>query len=103
MVDEKVADLKKQVDRERQNLKVYDGELVVYQGQTESLGGTIAARSFRAVRDRVESVVLEADVGNIDIAWKQKQDLTKLIADTRAKERNELESMERELKEATGE
>ena len=103
VVDEKVADLKKQVDRERQNLKVYDGELVVYQGQTESLGGTIAARSFRAVRDRVESVVLEADVGNIDIAWKQKQDLTKLIADTRAKERNELESMERELKEATGE
>lgn len=103
VVDEKVAELKKQVDRERQNLGAYTGELVVYQGQTESLGGTIAARSFRAVRDRVEAVVLEADVGNVDIAWKQKQDLSKLIADTRAKERGELEAMERELKEATGE
>jgi tetratricopeptide (TPR) repeat protein len=102
VVDEKVAELKHQVDRERQNIGTYGGELVTYQGQTESLGGTIAARSFRAVHDRVESVVLEADVGSVDIAWKQKQDQTKLIADTRAKEREELEVMERELKEATG-
>jgi tetratricopeptide (TPR) repeat protein len=103
VVDEKIAELKRQVERERQNLGGYTSELAEYQGQTESLGGKIAARSFRAVQARVDAVVLEADVGSVDIAWKQKQDMSKLIADTRAKERQELETMDRDLKEATGE
>ena len=103
VVDDKVVELKKQVQRESQNVNGYDGELLTYQGQTESLGGRIAARSFQSVYDRISAVVLEADVGLVDIAWKQKQDQSKLIADTRAKEREELEAMERELKEATGE
>lgn len=103
LVDEKIAELRHQVDRERQSITGYSSELANYQGQTESLGGTIAARSFRAVQTRVDAVVLEADVGGVDIVWKQKQDQSKLIADTRAKERQELETMERELKEANGE
>jgi hypothetical protein len=103
VVDEKVAELKRQVERERQSLKGYTVELAGYQGETESLGGKIAARSFRTVLERVDAVVLEADVGTVDIAWKQKQDMSKLIADTRAKEREELDTMDRELKEATGE
>jgi len=102
IVDEKVAELKRQVDRERASLKGYGVELTGYQGETESLGGKIAARSFRAVFERIDAVVLEADVGSVDIVWKQKQDMSKLIADTRAKERGELETMERELKEAIG-
>jgi hypothetical protein len=33
---------------------LHGGELATYQGQTESLGGTIAARSFRTVHERVD-------------------------------------------------
>jgi hypothetical protein len=44
--------------------------------------------------------VLEADVGLVDIAWKQKQDQSKAIADARARERAEIEALNALVKEA---
>jgi hypothetical protein len=55
------------------------------------------------VKARIDAVVLEADVGLVDIAWKQKQDQSTAIANTRARERSELDAMEQLLKEASGE
>ena len=103
LVDDRILDIRRQVDKERTNVTNYDSQLAAYQGETESLGGKIAARSFLNVEARIDAVVLEADVGLVDIAWKQKQDQSTAIANTRARERSELDAMEQLLKEASGE
>jgi len=100
LVDDRILDIRRQVDRERENVGRYDTQLAAYQGETESLGGKIAARSFLNVKSRIDAVVLEADVGLVDIAWKQKQDQSKAIADARARERAEIEALNALVKEA---
>ncbi len=74
LVDDRVADIKAQVERERRNVASHGRELGLVAGESESIGGAVAARAFRQVLTRVGNVVLEADVGLIDVAWKQKQD-----------------------------
>ena len=101
IADEKILDFGRLVEREKQNVASFGDELVGYQGETESMGGKIAARNFMAIYDRINAVVLEADVGIVDIAWKQKQDQTQLIAKTRSRQRDEVETIESKIKEAT--
>lgn len=103
LVDDKVADIQRQLSRERANVEGYDGELLAYRGETESLGGQIAARSFSRVLERIEGVVLEADVGIIDVAWKQKQDGSQQISELLGKQREELDALERDLREVNRE
>lgn len=98
LVDDKVADLKRQLVRERARVEQYDGELLAYQGETESLSGRIAARSFNLVLDRVDSVVLEADVGLIDVAWKQKKDHSDRITRQLERQNEELRALERDFR-----
>ena len=101
IVDDKVKDLQRQLDSERVHVGEYDRELVSYQGETESLGGAIAARSFNAVMLRIDAVVLEADVGLIDVAWKQKKDQSDQIGGMLARQRAEFEELDRSFKEVT--
>lgn len=97
-----VADIKRQLNREVGNVDAYDGRLLTFQGQTESLGGAIAARSFGQVLGRIDAVVLEADVGLIDVAWKQKQDKTGQISKMLSRQSDELEQLGRNFNEVTG-
>jgi tetratricopeptide (TPR) repeat protein len=102
LVDDRVAEIRRVLERERGNVVAYNSQLQSYQGETESLGGAIAARSFNAVLERIDAVVLEADVGLIDVAWKQKQDQSGQISKMLARQRAEYEELDRSFKEVTG-
>lgn len=102
LVETKVAELQRLVVREKNNIRAYDSELAVYQGQTESLGGRIAARSFDRVRSGIDAVVLQADVGLIDVSWAQKNDRSQQISRMLTRQRDELSALERDFNEATG-
>jgi tetratricopeptide (TPR) repeat protein len=103
IVDDKIADIKHRIAEEQVNVQGYDGELVACQGETQSLGGDIAARSFEHVQKRVDDVVLDADVGLVDVAWKQKEERSTQISDLLARKRAELEAVQRSYNEVTGE
>ncbi len=95
LVDERIAEIRRVVDREAQNVRGYEGELVTYRGETESLGGAIADRSFRHVLGRIDAVVLEADVGLVDVTWKQKEDRSKQISSILQRQGEEQEELKR--------
>lgn len=103
LVDERVGEIKRQLDRERVNVGSYDGALIAYRGETESLGGAIAARSFKHVLARIDEVVLEADIGLVDVAWKQKEDKSQQISDLLERRRADLEVLDKSFVEVTGE
>ncbi len=102
LVDDRVSEIRRVLERERANVVAYNSQLQNYQGETESLGGAIAARSFNTVLERIDAVVLEADVGLIDVAWKQKQDQSGQISKMLARQRAEYEQLDRSFKEVTG-
>ena len=103
LADERIAEIKRIVERERGNVAGYDSDLVTYQGETESLGGAIAARSFAHVMGRVDAVVLEADVGLVDVSWKQKEGRSKLISKVLERQSAEQEALKRNFDEVMSE
>lgn len=101
LVDERVAELRKTIEREKRNIGMYDGDLVEYQAETESLGGAIAARNFQNVLGRVDTLVLEADIGLVDVAWKQKSDKSEQITRLLDRQAADLKALERSYREVT--
>lgn len=99
LVDERVAVLRRALEAERRNITEYDNELSSFRDETESIGGTIAARTFLTVLDRIGAVVLEADVGLIDVAWKQKQDKSDDIGRILDRQTADLGDLERQYQE----
>lgn len=99
LVDDRVTDIRGQLARERDNVQRYHGELAAFSTETGSIGSTVAARSFRNVFDRIGAVVLEADVGLVDVAWKQKQDMSTEITGVLDRQTAELERLKGEFAE----
>ena len=102
LVDSRVDQIVQQLRREKGNVRVYDRQLAGHQRETEALGGSIAARSFQQVLDQVEAVVLEADVGLIDVAWKQKADKSKKMSEVLQRQSGEYSALQRTYQEVTG-
>ena len=98
----RIRDLLKTVTQEKANLGTFATDLTGYERRTKALGGTIAARSFRKVLDRIASVVLDAEVGLIDVAWKQKDDKAKDIQGVMEKRSPEYNLLESVFQEVTG-
>ena len=101
LVDERVEDLQALIEREKRNIAGYETELVAYQSETELLGGAIAARNFRTVLARVDALVLEADIGLVDVAWKQKRDKSAQITSLLDRQAADLKALERSYREVT--
>ncbi|MEE2787815.1 MAG: tetratricopeptide repeat protein [Myxococcota bacterium] len=103
VVDERVVNYRKQLSSVRSKVGRYNRTLQGQEVETQTLGGAIAARSFRRVLNRISSLVLEADVGLIDVTWKMKIDKSKDIAAVLDKQRVEYENLDRAFNEVSGE
>jgi hypothetical protein len=97
------TELQGMIDREKQRL---DGE--VAEVQKAELDGQAFARSdgaavFRAVKDRLSDVLLEADLGLVDMAWQREQIVSDKLREL-GKERSDklkgLDAMEKATREA---
>jgi len=75
-VDEKVRLFREQVAEEKAQLARYRRQAEGFQGMGETMAGTVAADSFQTVQTKFRSLVLQADVGIIDVAWQRKEEKT---------------------------
>lgn len=94
LVDQKVEELRLQLDAERSRVGEYDGELNVYSGDSEGLSNEIAAKNFARVEEKFGELVLKADVGTIDVSWKRKEQRTVKIRALFEKKGQELKALE---------
>jgi tetratricopeptide (TPR) repeat protein len=102
LVSEWVVESSRVLAEERSKLALYQGELAQYQAGAETLGGAIAARSFLHVLGRIEALVLEADVGLIDVAWKQKQDQSDQITRLLDRQAADVKALDQTWREVRG-
>ncbi len=59
---------------ERQNVVEYRQLLAEYETEARGAGAEILAASFKDVKAKFYDVVIRTDVGNVDVAWAQKED-----------------------------
>lgn len=87
-VASKTAELRTIVSRELGSLAGYQGEVAIYDGEGRDLARDMGEELFRRAQGRMNEVVLEADVGILDVVWEKKQQSTReltRINDERAK------------------
>lgn len=107
-IDKKVATkvntLVRIIAREKAKLDQYSVEMAAHENSGRIIARAVGEKLFEDARKRMQTVVLEADVGLIDVAWEKKQRKTAEIRDIqqeRAKRLQKMnESADRLLKEA---
>jgi tetratricopeptide (TPR) repeat protein len=95
IVNRKVQEIRREIDVEKVRVAQYSEELTVYSGDSESLAGDIALNNFRRVDERFNELILKADVGIIDVAWKRKEERSTRIKKLFDHRSNDLKTLDR--------
>ena len=102
VANERVGAMRVVVDEERSNLDRYRATLGGLKDETEDVVGAIAYAHFLAVSQRFYQLVLEADVGEVDVAWARREEHRMRVDElTRARAR-EVQALDDEFKEIEG-
>jgi tetratricopeptide (TPR) repeat protein len=105
-VGEKTEELRRTVAAERRNLLGYRDSMGRYESGGRDIAHALGDELFNQAHERMKQVVLEADVGLIDVAWRKKSEKTEEIRQiniARAGKLNSLDKEETELEKETQE
>lgn len=97
-VDEKVHALRAQVLEEKKAVARYGRQVTGYKGMGENLAGKVTAASLQDVQKKFRGIVLQADVGIIDVAWQKKEERRKAYLELARERKAELEELDGEFK-----
>ncbi|HSP80504.1 MAG TPA: tetratricopeptide repeat protein [Myxococcaceae bacterium] len=84
---------------EQRLLQAYGDEVATVSNDARHLVGRIAYEGFQRVHQQFHELVLEADVGLVDVAFTRKQDKTEQIQQLSARKDSELRALEAEFEE----
>jgi len=94
IVDERVVELKQQVQNERTLMQGFDQTLGLVVGDTRQVVGQLAYRNFIEKRENFKQIILRADVGKIDVLFQRKEDATQEINGLFQDRTNELKALQ---------
>ncbi|MGF1467785.1 MAG: tetratricopeptide repeat protein [Sandaracinaceae bacterium] len=89
VVQERVSDIQRQVQEESVRAAGYRRALAELEAETEEVVGGVTYENFRQVQDRFYQLVLEADVGRVDVAWAEREEhrmRIEMLSEDRARE-----------------
>lgn len=69
-----IDEIKATLAQERQNIAEFQGLLAEYEAEARTVGAEILGASFKDVKAKFYDVIIRTDVGNVDVAWSQKED-----------------------------
>jgi TolA-binding protein len=73
-VDQRTEEMKAAIAVEAQNAEGYRNQLASLEAEAEDVVGGVTFANFSLVRARFYDLVLRADVGNIDVAWAEREE-----------------------------
>jgi tetratricopeptide (TPR) repeat protein len=74
MISRGIDEIKATLTKERASVAEYRQLLAEYEAEARELGASLLGKSFKDVKDKLYDVVIRTDVGNVDVAWSQKED-----------------------------
>ena len=81
MVAEQTADVRATLGEERAALDRYEAALDRDQAAIDELAGEIAIASFMDVQQRFSALTMRANLGILDVAWREKEDISDRITE----------------------
>lgn len=90
VVDRQVNQLRNIINSERENMKAYKSQVEVVNAQASAYRDRATAIALDAVREELNNVVVRADVGVVDVAFRRKQLQTERISKLRRQQAAEL-------------
>lgn len=96
---EQTAEFRAALDAERANVERQEQELIAQEARTNRMLGEVAYDSVLEVRDRFGELSLRANLGIIDVAWREKEDLTDMIESLYDDQRQRLQVLEADFAE----
>lgn len=96
-VDKKARHIKETIEKERQNLAEYKRLASSMIEDSRELIGKMGYSGFRQVNRLFSDLVLKADVGLVDVVWKQKEEIDKKIGKLREDQDKELKEIQDEF------
>jgi len=90
----RVAELKGKLNNERGELEAENGSLKRILSESESVGGGLAHAMLSKVTDRFYDLVVQSDVGLVDVAWGLKDERTSAVSKLINQQKLELKSVE---------
>jgi hypothetical protein len=98
----RVQETRRRVADEESRLDDYVRELDRIEGSTMALSEEIGSTLFSIARDEIQGVVLEADLGLVDMAWQRKQELTGAIQTHNEARSKQIKQIDSNLKDFLG-
>jgi TolA-binding protein len=103
VVADRTASIEAQLREETQRIEGYRAALSALEQESEEVVGAVTHQNFRRVRQRFYDLVLQADVGRIDVAWARREEhRTRVEMLTRDRAR-EMRTLDDEFREIVGE
>ena len=90
----RVVGLKRKLTHEKSELESARGKLTSILTESESLGGGLAYAMLSKITDRFYDLVVQSDVGLVDVAWGLKDERTNAVSKLINQQKLELKSVE---------
>ncbi|MCO4760899.1 MAG: tetratricopeptide repeat protein [Myxococcales bacterium] len=87
--------------REKSNIANYKVRMNQYEHASRRLARTVGYTLIRRAQTRLADVVLEADLGLVDVAWQRKQDKAKRVRDLQGERNRKVMSLQKTLESLT--
>ncbi|MEM6859136.1 MAG: tetratricopeptide repeat protein [Myxococcota bacterium] len=78
-IDGQLASLRQQLTAESARVEEESAQYATLEANSQRVLGPVSRRTLGAVQNKFEALVLEADVGLIDVAWARKQEETQKV------------------------
>ncbi len=98
VVDQGLQEVRGTLTEARATLAAYQAELAHHEAESRSIGGDALAASFQTVKARFYDIVIRSDVGNVDVAWSQKEDIDDDLKRLNLSRQRELKQLKDEFK-----
>jgi tetratricopeptide (TPR) repeat protein len=98
MVDHEANKLLKQAELEEQNLQAFDAALSKTEQESQNIAGEVAYKALQEIREKFYRLVLDSDVGLLDVAWSRMQEKGRQIGDLTKKKNAESRQLHKEFK-----
>jgi tetratricopeptide (TPR) repeat protein len=98
-VDSRVGEYKRQLSAERKLLGIYRREVDSFERNSMRIAREVGQPLFRDAHRRLTDVVLEADLGLVDVAWKRKNAQTEKIQSLQQEQSGQLEKLQGTMRE----
>lgn len=87
--------------REKTNIANYKVRMNQYEGASRRLARTVGYTLIRRAQSRLADVVLEADLGMVDVAWQRKQDKAKRVRELQTERNRKVNTLQKTLESLT--